>query len=879
MDTLADLASMQHHQQTARANAGGLRSAELYDSPSSSSHVLPNLLAMSRTQPSNQLRDPTQSKGGSMDTMTDGVSENPSPKKFSSNALSDADIESVTQLAKILEANPFDYESHVQLINILRQALQVYTRSHGTARNHDLLSLTKDLSDARETMQKKFAHGEDLWADWLQDQVQLMRSPEDCPAMIGLCEKAVEEEPNSTKLWELYGQTMLYIYKRGPHQEFQVPDIGSMVVDSPWPDGDEEIQIVSWSQVRDVWEKGSQETVWRLNDSHLLWDTYTKLILRQLESQSTSTEAVAQVQDHLLSRLKIPHATLDNTFSAYSNFISTYGSEDYESIMVAANRLRVDSQNKLAAREDLEFNLLRTSQADDKASELQAYYAYLEWEVAQSRKKNLFDFGLANALYQRATLRFPTVSELWEAYAMFLVEETAHTSREISAFEVLNRATQHCPWSGSIWSHYILAAEQRKLTFTEVEEIKHKATSSGLPDVGGMEEVLKVHTAWCGFLRRRAFDEVSTDEEMDVAEVGIRSAIENMETLGKEKFGKSYQGDPDYRLEKIYIKYLSQSRKWEAAREVYRSLVDRKGNDYNFWIRYYLWEMGTWVRHAVTEHSPNGHGFIKPREATRVLARAMSRPKLDWPEKIIDTFQNHCEDNEDAEQLQVSIAQISKARNAVQKRREKEALEAYEAAQANAFQQQQQPQQDVAATVGDGELLSKRKREDETEPITSKKLRSNVPEEVEPQMEEQHPSAPSLLKRDRENSTALVKNLAVSTTEIRLQQYFRDVSRVYILFAWSHTNARQCGEINSLKIVPEPDGQSATASIEFSSKEDVLTAQTKDMKKLDGRSIEVQVGGGATLYVCNFPPTADDAWVRENFAQVSRVRLNKICIH
>lgn len=31
MDTLADLASMQHHQQTARENAGGLRSTEIYD--------------------------------------------------------------------------------------------------------------------------------------------------------------------------------------------------------------------------------------------------------------------------------------------------------------------------------------------------------------------------------------------------------------------------------------------------------------------------------------------------------------------------------------------------------------------------------------------------------------------------------------------------------------------------------------------------------------------------------------------------------------------------------------------------------------------------------------------------------------------------------
>ena len=78
----------------------------------------------------------------------------------------------------------------------------------------------------------------------------------------------------------------------------------------------------------------------------------------------------------------------------------------------------------------------------------------------------------------------------------------------------------------------------------------------------------------------------------------------------------------------------------------------------------------------------------------------------------------------------------------------------------------------------------------------------------------------------------------------------------------------QCGTINNLKLIPEADGLSTTASIEFDSKEDVLTAQTKDMKSFDGNAIEVKVGSGSTLYVCNFPPTADEAWIREKFQQV-----------
>lgn len=57
--------------------------------------------------------------------------------------------------------------------------------------------------------------------------------------------------------------------------------------------------------------------------------------------------------------------------------------------------------------------------------------------------------------------------------------------------------------------------------------------------------------------------------------------------------------------------------------------------------------------------------------------------------------------------------------------------------------------------------------------------------------------------------------------------------------------------------------------MEFESKDDVLTAQTRNMKNFEGRAIEIHIGSGATLYVTNFPPTADESWVRDKFKSVS----------
>jgi RNA recognition motif-containing protein len=72
-----------------------------------------------------------------------------------------------------------------------------------------------------------------------------------------------------------------------------------------------------------------------------------------------------------------------------------------------------------------------------------------------------------------------------------------------------------------------------------------------------------------------------------------------------------------------------------------------------------------------------------------------------------------------------------------------------------------------------------------------------------------------------------------------------------------------------LNLLKESDGASATATIEFESTEDVLAAQTKDMKEIMGRAIEIQVGAGTTVFVTNFPPTADEASIRDIFKDVS----------
>ena len=772
MDALADLASMQHHQQTARVNAGGWRNTDIYDNQASTATNLPSIPPLPTTQDSSILRTPSFDRA-----MTDTNTQTPSPRQLTASSLPETDQRKVTELAKHVSSNPFAYESHVQLINILHQGLlnhvRLQTTSHKSG-NPQTYGLLKELQDAREAMSTRFALGEDLLADWIQDQILLAHTLEMCVSVMELCERAVEEERLSTKLWLIYAQWMLSLYRNANTNDAGV---------AGWSEEERMMarEVFSWQQVLAVWQRGALATNTRINDSQLLWEPYSDLLLQDLGS-SPQPEQVSRMHSHFQFRLQYPHATWDQTFQSYSTFVSRYDDRNYESVMADMNHAARPAKRVYEARDLKELGLLRASQQNDRVAELQCFYEYLEFEKTVRKQKHQVDFELLDTLYQRSTLRFPANTELWEAYVMFLNDEISnHAIRKDNRLSVLEQAIRHCPWSGSLWGQYLLAAEVAKLSFAEIGELKHRATSSGLLDAGAMEEVLKVHSAWCSFLRRRAFAEGATDEERDVAEVGIRSAIEDMDTAGRSKYGNTYQGDPEFRLEKIYIQYFTQCRNWDAVRETYRKLVSSKGDAYDFWLRWYWWEMMVWSQSALGEKYANGGKFVKPTDATKVLQQAIKRQSLDWPEKIIESYRSHCEDYEDAEQVQQALAQIWKATRAVQSRREKEA---YEAQQAQMIQDQQQLQQQVAHGQNgidsheEINFVGKRKREDEeAEGAPVKRPREEEEGAVSPGHTENDITTENLaLRRDREHSTLVVKNLAATTTEVKIRQFFRDVS-------------------------------------------------------------------------------------------------------
>ena len=123
-------------------------------------------------------------------------------------------------------------------------------------------------------------------------------------------------------------------------------------------------------------------------------------------------------------------------------------------------------------------------------------------------------------------------------------------------------------------------------SFDTVESIKHNATKTGMLDVAGVEEVIKVHDAWCGYLLRRARRTSASEEDADVAEMGIRTSIENVESIAC-KLDLDASFETSFRLQRKYIEYLRGQGRLDNARKQFDDLVPVYGKHYKFWLRFY----------------------------------------------------------------------------------------------------------------------------------------------------------------------------------------------------------------------------------------------------------------------------------------------------
>ncbi|WPH01744.1 Hypothetical protein R9X50_00459600 [Acrodontium crateriforme] len=839
METLADLASMQQRPQPSRTAS------------SNSSLLQAEIDAMRRSPSLHQTSGPplppmrTHSGHSFADlTMAEGPAQTPPPRDFSSTALSDAESKTVNDLLNDLAENSYAYDLHVSLINLLHKGFVAHVRAAAddddqTPADLHGYTLLTELRQAREAMDSRFAVGEDLWVDWLADETLLADSTDSRISLMELFQKAVQDVPASVKVWKAY-----YDWVSKNH---------AICNDLPgtdqtgWSDDDKEMckELFTSDMLVTVAEQAANATQWRLDESRIMWTRFAQLLLDGLPATPAISD-IERVRDVFIRKLQTPHAGWSETSQMFWPVVNKFEPDNWELAMAQVNQLAEPGKKEMQAREHHEHKLSIAIQSGDKDAIFNEFATYMKWEqFRKAKQQGPHTFEIRCGLYERALLCFPTYTDWWLDYIDYAITNNPNAS----ALPIIERATRHCPWSGDLWARRILRSDVEGKSHDEIEGVKHRATNSGLLDVGGMEELLKVLQQWCSYLRRHAFKKDSSEDDLDTAEVGITMALEDIQQAGKRVYGEDFQGDPLYRLETIQIKFYGEARRLNDAREIFRRLAITHKNSATFWQKYYVWELMLWSFERISETHRVETTENGPHLATAVIQEAISQRELDQPEVILETYLNHFQQHESSVRLQSAMVDAREFSKHLANRRAKEATEAVELAaqQPAAYTAEPAEMSEVPAETG----REKRKADDTLTGGSSKKTKTDDAAASE----DGSTLAPQAQnKRDREHSTITLKNLPSDIQELDINKFFRDI-----------------GKPKSIIINKGSSTNSATATVEFENQDDVLAAKTRNGKEINGQAIQISSGNQSTLYVANYPPEYDEAAMTSLFGAYGEI--------
>lgn len=856
MDTVADLAQNQPH---SKSTPPVLTSHDSSESQKSSAGLFPRLSSSGATS----------NPRASFD-----IAMVETPKQVLRGDYTDTSlpIDSQKRLSELVghvQEAPSSYITHTEIIKILHQGFvdHVFPSSSPNARRDPrTYELLPELRQARENFDKLYAVGEDQWLDWLQDESILAQTADERVNVVDKCRRAVTEEFGSTRLWVTYGDWVLHCYRwalEGP---------GDGEGDSGEAERMVGREVFDWGLVLDTWVEAVQSTKHDLARSHEVWDKYMTVRFGDTGQQLSSTDAAAAFE-LFQARLCVPHAEWQQTFQMFSSFVSANMPDQYESIMSSTLKVSASAKEIWNERDTYESTLQEAQRRGDQTLEYATFDQYIVFERNEGEKATKprnakarrhakgpesAGFDMVAALYARAELRFASSVPIWEAHLDYMVEKSRS-----DVLELLARATKHCPWSGSLWKQYLLASELAEDAFDETEKIKHKATSTGLLDAAGIHEALIVYDAWCGYLLRRTKRVDAVEEDADVAEMGIRSSIEAVHSLAsKQGLGPNF--DPSFMLQRKYVEYLKSQRRFDNARAQFDDLIPDFGTHYKFWLRFYEFELQKSVHMAfIQQTSPERLGSLSSAPfAVGVLKQGLQHPGLDYPEPLIEALLNHCEDYEDADELQNVLIFVRKIRKEIAKKSD-------EAQEAEEIQEQSRKAEEQVATrtqeVANSLHIGKRKREDVSEEPDAKK-RSKSSDGVEDSIEDSA-GVEDQLKRDREHSSILVQNLPPNVAEMKVRQYFSS-----------------CGTVKHVKML---NGEN-TAIVEFDDADSAAFALSRDGREFEGSELSVVLNTGSTLYVTNYPAVADEAYIRNllrpygeiigvRFPSLQRNKMRRFC--
>ncbi|XP_029018068.1 squamous cell carcinoma antigen recognized by T-cells 3 [Betta splendens] len=436
----------------------------------------------------------------------------------------------IQRLEEQLSINAFDYNCHVDLIKLLKH-------------EGELLRLRK----ARQKMSELFPLTEEIWLDWLKDEIRLS-----------------EDEPNREKVYELFERATKDYICPDIWLEYAQYSIGGM--GSPG----------GIDKVRAIFERAMTAVGLHMTKGQTVWEAYREFenaILSTVqpppgripsrEEQELLNTQLQRIHTLFRRQLAVPLMDMEATYAEYEEW-----SEQGVPETVAHQYKKALQQ--MEARKSSEESLLVA-----EPPKLSEYQAYIDFELKEG------DPARIQITFERALAENCLVPDMWAKYTIYLDRQLKVKDMVLSTHE---RAVRNCPWTMGLWKSYLLALERHGADHQTVSDVFEKALNAGFIQA---TDYVEIWQAKLDYLRRRVDFSKESSKELEELRSAFSRSLDYMKQDVEERFGES--GDPSCIIMQIWARIEAlHCKNMQKARELWDSIMTKGNAKYaNMWLEYY----------------------------------------------------------------------------------------------------------------------------------------------------------------------------------------------------------------------------------------------------------------------------------------------------
>uniref|UniRef100_A0A671QVM5 Spliceosome associated factor 3, U4/U6 recycling protein n=1 Tax=Sinocyclocheilus anshuiensis TaxID=1608454 RepID=A0A671QVM5_9TELE len=414
----------------------------------------------------------------------------------------------IQRLEEQLSINAFDYNCHVDLIKLLQQEGKLHR-----------------LRKARQKMSELFPLTEEIWLDWLKDEIRLTEDESDREKVYELFERAVKDYV-CPEIWLEYVQY----------------SIGGMGAQG------------GIERVRSIFERALTAVGLHMTKGASIWEAYREfeiLLNAQLE----------RIHTLFRRQLAVPLMDMEGTYAEYADWADDGVPET------------VTHQYRRALQQLEKCKPFEEALLVSEPPKLVEYQAYIDFEMKEG------DPARVQIIFERALAENCLVPDLWFKYTTYLDRQLKIKDLVLSAHE---RAVRNCPWTMGLWKSYLLALERHGADHQTVTDVFEKALNAGFIQATDYVEIWQSNL---GYLRRRV--DFKWSRELDELRAAFARSLDYLKQDVEERFSES--GDLSCTIMQVWARIEAlHCKNMQKARELWDSIMTKGNAKYaNMWLEYY----------------------------------------------------------------------------------------------------------------------------------------------------------------------------------------------------------------------------------------------------------------------------------------------------